>query len=427
MTSASLAVMNYLNGIADEFPDAVSFASGRPTEAFFRFDEWMELAADFAMRMSKAKSWSPEKAGNYLSQYGPTNGIINDLLSRQLEVDEGIRCDPHRIVITSGCQEALALCVRAVCTEDRDVILTRDPTYVGITGAADFAGVDIEPIECGIGNSLTDSVSDVVSALKLSGRRPRVFYLIPDFDNPTGVVIPKEERQSLLAFCAENEILILEDSPYRMFHFDSDPPPSMMAMDAAGCVLHLGTVSKTLCPTLRVGFVAVPKTLFGSEKRAAELVERIGIHKSFVTLNTCQFSQAIVGTILIREGGSLRRFVEPAVRHYRRNRDLMTQALKNELRSCADSVTWNQPQGGFFMYLDTGFPFGEKEMRLCAREFGVLVMPMQFFSVRFRASNAIRLSYSNVDEGNIRRGVRRLAAYLGQDVSERRAAECDED
>ena len=190
-----LAVMNFLNEVGADFPQAISFASGRPADAFFRLEDWLAAVPRYIDHFAQSQGLTNAAATALLAQYGRTAGIINALVATQLGKDEGLVCAPEQVLITAGCQEALSLCLAALCREDGDVILARNPTYIGVTGIADLAGMELAPLLDLGPDDWADSLRATVAMLKARGKRPRVLYLIPEFDNPTGEVMPLADRE----------------------------------------------------------------------------------------------------------------------------------------------------------------------------------------------------------------------------------------
>jgi len=409
--ASRLDVMNFLNEIAADYPRAISFASGRPEETCFAVESWLARIPDFARYYAEVRGIDVATAFSALAQYGRTNGMVGDLIAIQLGRDEEIHCRGEQLVVTAGCQEAIELCVRSLCRGAGDVVLVRSPTYIGITGVADLNGIALEPFGDDDVDALPEALDAAVNALERAGRRARVVYLIPEFDNPTGSVIPRATRERLIAVCAARGIVVLEDNPYGLFRYEGERVPPMAALDTAGCVVYLGTYSKMLCPAVRVGFALVPQRLFGDAARAEALRAQLSQLKSFITVNTSQLMQALVGGVLLAEGGSLAAIVAPAREAYRRKRDEMLRCLAVAFAHHPE-VHWNVPAGGFFMTLELPFVFGAAEAEICARNYGVIVMPLAFFALDARHDCHVRLAFSNVALEAIGEGIARLARFV---------------
>jgi (S)-3,5-dihydroxyphenylglycine transaminase len=407
-----LGVMNFLSEVEFDYPKAISFASGRPTESFFDLDAWLGAIGVFQKHDAELHGYDTSASARRLAQYGRTGGLINAIVAAQVANDDGLTCTPEQIVITNGCQEAMALCLQTLCCHPGDVILARNPTYIGVTGAARLAGVELAPVDAAADGSLAGTLRRTVAALHARGKRVRGLYLIPEFDNPTGAVISVPDREAILVFCAERNIVILEDSTYGMFRFEGDARPALATLDTSGTVIYLGTYSKTLCPSVRVGSAIVPKTLFGDAAASREFLASMTERKSFLTVNTSQFNQALVGGVLLAEGCSLRRLVRPALEFYRRNRDALMERLAVTLGTSPAGIRWNHPQGGFFLSVELPFRFEACDMVRCASEYDVIVMPMSFFSLDDSQANRVRLAFSNLSVEQVGAGIERFAAYI---------------
>jgi len=404
--------MNFLNEIAGEYPNAISFASGRPAQQFFSLAHWLAQTDRFISHFAQSCANDFEVASSLIGQYGKTNGIVNELIAQQQLRDEAIACDSSQLIVTAGCQEAMALCAMELCKRPSDVLLVRSPTYIGITGIADLHGIELAPFRSEKDSELLPALAATVEQAERCGKSPRALYLIPEFDNPTGTVLPKAYREQVIAYCARKRIAILEDNPYGAFRFEGTAVPTMYTLDTSGCVIYLGTYSKTLCPAVRVGFILLPRRLFGDERATVDLRERLSRRKSFLTVNTSQIMQAMLGGVLLEERGSLARLIQPAREFYRRNRDLMLTALAAEFPQGQSIAAWNVPTGGFFLNVWLPFKFLRAEAEICARELGVLTMPVSFFAFDDGHDQCVRLAFSNVDPASIGEGIKRFATFV---------------
>lgn len=403
--------MNFLNEISIAHPQAISLAAGRPAEQFF--DRLYPRALLEAMTAYADREMERNRAFTYprLLQYGRTAGIINELIAQQLRIDHSVPACAERLLVTTGCQEALALCIPALCREPEDVLLVSNPTYAGATGVAEANRIPLYALRHG---DPAHAIEHAVAQLQQEGRRARVLYLIPDFDNPTGRVLDESQRRSILEACARHRIVILEDNPYGLFRYEGPPVPPMSALDSIGCVIYLSTFSKTLSPGLRVGCAALPGTLFGDRAAQQALWHTLVQRKSYVTVNTSSVNQAIVGGLLLAHDCSLRQWIQPVVAWYRTNRDTMLAALEYRFHMFSDEVKWNHPTGGFFLTLELPFEFDAQAVAACATEFGVIVMPMAFFAFDASQNRRVRLAFSAVTPGEIRTGVNALGNYVTQ-------------
>ena len=410
-TSFPMTAMRFLNEIAAEFPLAVSLAAGRPSGRFLEQLNPSVLVEAF-VRYESYVPGDQNKLGPKVSilQYGRTAGIINEIVAQQLVTDAGVSAVADRIMITSGCQEALALCVPALCSSPGDVLLVRNPTYIGAICAAETTGVPVVPLPARY-SDIAESIENIARDLAHKGMRARALYLIPNFDNPTGCVLAEHERKAILSVCARSRIVVLEDDPYGMFRYEGTSIAPMAALDTSGSVIYLSTFSKTLAPALRVGSALLPETLFGDRRACRTLFDALIQRKSILTLNTSQISQALVAGLLLRESGTLNGWIQPALALYRANRDLMLSHLQNSLGGMCPQIRWNVPTGGFFVCLDVPFQIDAEAVTECSTNYGVIIMPMRFFSLDDSQNRRIRLAFSDLNPDQIQVGVDSLARY----------------
>jgi (S)-3,5-dihydroxyphenylglycine transaminase len=421
LSDPDMDTMEFLNEIADRFPDAVSFAPGRPYAGFFEVESVFESVRRFLDHLAEGGR-SPAAVRDALYQYGPSAGIIRDLIAASLRDDEGIDARPESIVVTVGAQEAMFLALRALFADRDDVLLVSTPCYVGITGAAkllDIRTVAVpEPDE---GLSCTDLERTIV-AQRAAGRRPRAFYLVPDHSNPSGNTVALETRRELLDLAARHDLLLLEDSPYRLVSY-GERVPTLKALDRERRVVHIGSFAKSAFPGARVGYVVADQEVIDSTGNVRLLADELSKIKSMITVNTSPLSQAAVAGMLLAAGGRLSELNERPAAYYRDN----LNALLNELDANfpADErdvlgVRWNRPSGGFFLKVDVPFRADNEALLRSAREFGVLWTPMMnFYPNADGGQHTLRLSFSALTPELIREGVARLAQFVQAEVQRR--------
>jgi (S)-3,5-dihydroxyphenylglycine transaminase len=405
-----LEVMNFLNEVVLRYPGAVSFAPGRPSERHFDVERSLGLAPLFVEHRAAATGWPPRAVWNDLGQYNKTNGIINDLIARQLEVDEGVRVRPESIMVTHGCQEGMTILLMGLFEPGRDVLLVSDPTYIGITGLARILGIEMVPVPTGEQGLEPADVAAAIDAVRARGKRPRALYDIPDFNNPLGTRMPLPARRALLDLLHEREVLLFEDNPYGMFAYDGDPLPTLKALDEHGIVIYMGSFAKTLYPGLRAGYLVLDQEAVGESGERTSLAAELSKVKSLTTVTTAPVVQAVVGALLLEGGGSLRGIVRDKLPFYRANRDRMVACLEERLGD-APGVRWNRPEGGFFLTVWLPFEFDDECLQACARQ-GVIVCPMSYFALSEGRERQVRLSFSYVTEAQIEEGIGRFADFV---------------
>jgi (S)-3,5-dihydroxyphenylglycine transaminase len=406
--------MNFLNEVAGRFPEAISLAPGRPSEEYYDVEDLPRYLRRFCDHLAAEKGADAASVRRTLFQYGRAKGIINDLLARHLARDEGVDVDPESVVVTVGCQEAMVVALRALRTDEHDVVLTVSPGYVGLTGAARMVDMPVWPVrEDESGIDLGDLV-DQLEAVRAAGKRPRAFYLVPDFANPSGARLNLAARHELLAIAAEYDLLILEDNPYGLFQaVDGERLPTLKALDTGRRVLYLGSLSKTCFPGARIGFVVADQRVLGPDGDITLLADELSKIKSMVTVNTPPVAQAIAGGMLLEHDCSLVEANAREILLYRRNLHLMLDGLARRFPRGEDhGVSWNTPSGGFFVVVTVPFAADDAALEYGADKYGVLWTPMSHFYGGRGGENQLRLSVSVVSPEEIEAGLDRLAMLI---------------
>ncbi|MFE1994478.1 aminotransferase-like domain-containing protein [Streptomyces parvulus] len=407
----ALASMNFLNEVAGRFPDAISLAAGRPSEDFFDVEDLPRYLRTFCDHLAAERGASPEAVRRTLFQYGRTKGIIHELLARNLARDEGVDVDPESIVVTVGCQEAMFLVLRALRTDEHDVVLSVSPGYVGLAGAARLVDMPVRPVrETDDGVDLDHLVEQIARA-RAAGQRPRAFYLVPDFANPSGSSLGLEARKRLLDIAAEHDLLILEDNPYGLFQAeDGRRPPTLKALDTSRRVVYLGSLAKTCFPGARIGYVVADQRVAGADGGPVLFADELSKIKSMLTVNTPPLAQAIAGGKLLEHDCSLVEANTREKRLYGRNLRLLLDGLRRRFPPGGDHrVSWNTPGGGFFVVVTVPFVADDAALEYGAAKYGVLWTPMSHFYDGRGGEHQLRLSVSVVSPDEIEAGLDRLA------------------
>jgi (S)-3,5-dihydroxyphenylglycine transaminase len=399
--SSTLESMNFLNEAVGRFPDAISFAAGRPPDHLLgteRVETWLRR---FVEHTGSQPGASLAAAWQRVGQYSDTGGIIRDLVARYMAVEGEGDVDAAGCIITNGFQEALLLHLVRLARRGGAVVAL-DPTYVGLTGAAMAAGVPVYAAPAG-----RDPIASLAAGARVAraaGHAEICAYVIADHDNPSGRLLDGQQRREVVALAQQLDMTVLEDAAYRWFHYDGPRPPSLLSLDREGRVVYLGTFSKMFLPGVRVGFSA-------SRRGAGSAVADSLALKSFISVATSPVAQAIVGGFLLDVEFRVGRWNAPRVEHCRRNRDAMLSALADAFAKTPE-IRWTTPSGGFFIVVHLPFRFAATDSAEAARRFGVLVTPMGFFSPSGGCQDQARLAFSNGSPQSIGDGVARFAAYV---------------
>ncbi|WP_063741362.1 aminotransferase-like domain-containing protein [Saccharothrix syringae] len=408
----ALNSMNFLNEVALHYPDAIQLAAGRPTEEFFDLADVHRYLRLFCRYLADELGYSGERVRRTVLQYGRTKGIIHELVAENLRLDEGTEVDPESVVVTAGCQEAMFLVLRALRADERDVLLAVSPTYVGLTGAARLVDLPVRPVATGARGIDLDDLVAVVRRERAAGRRPRACYVMPDFANPSGLSMDLPTRRALLAVAEAEDLLLIEDNPYGLFHGDADRLPTLKALDTSRRVVYLGSFAKSVLPGARVGYAVADQRVRDACGGVGLLADQLSKIKSMLTVNTSPIAQAVVGGRLLASGCRLAGANARERELYARNLRRVLDGLAERFPSAADGVTWTAPTGGFFVVVTVPFPVDDDLLARSARDYGVLWTPMGHFYDDVTAVRALRLSFSTVSPDRIDTGLDRVAALI---------------
>lgn len=410
----ALNSMNFLNEVANHYPDAISLAAGRPCEEFFDLEGLHQYLRTFCAYLSDELGYDEARVRRTVFQYGRTKGIIHDLIATNLELDEGIVVDPESIVVTAGCQEAMFLVLRALRMDEHDVLLAVSPTYVGLTGAARLVDLPVCPVATGERGIDLDDLVAVIRRERAAGRRPRALYVMPDFANPSGLSLDEPTRRALLEVARAENILLLEDNPYGLFHGSAERLPTLKALDEWRRVVYLGSFAKSVLPGARVGYVVADQRVdFGAG--VSLFADQLSKIKSMLTVNTSPIAQAVVGGKLLEHNCSLAKANVREREVYARNLRRVLDGLATRFSSAANGsalINWTVPVGGFFVVVNVPFVVDDALLERSARDYGVLWTPMHHFYDNSKDVRALRLSCSTVTSDQIDDGLDRLAAMI---------------
>jgi (S)-3,5-dihydroxyphenylglycine transaminase len=418
LSDPALDTMNFLNEVTARYPQAISFAPGRPYDGFFDVEEIIEHLRRYLTHLA-AGGDGPEQIRDALFQYGPAAGRIRGLIAESLRRDEDIDVAPEAIVVTVGCQEAILLTLRGLIGGPDDVLLASTPCYVGLTGAARVLDIPMVTVPEGPDGFRGDELRAAALSERARGRRPRAFYMMPDHANPSGATMPLSARHELLDLAAGLGLLILEDSPYRLVSA-GERLPTLKALDRRRTVVHLGSYSKTLFPGARVGFVVADQPVTDGRGRTGLLADELAKIKSLVTVNTSPLTQAVVGGMLLASDGRLSVRNARAAAFYgetlRATLDELAAVFPAERRK-ALGVRWNEPRGGFFIAVEVPFVADEAALTRSAQDFGVIWTPMSYFYPDGGGRRAIRLSTSYLSRRDIVEGIARLSRFIAAEAA----------
>lgn len=376
--------------VAASRTDLISFAPGYPDPEVFAWEAYRAIADDLLSRQSPSTL-----------QYSPTRGLPSLIEAIvPLAHAQDIRCRPDHVLITTGSQQGIDLLAR-VLVDPGDVVLVELPTFTGAIAAfrsalAHLIGVrqDAEGVD-------VDHFRSVVARERSNGRRIKFFYVVPNFQNPSGTLMSTARRQALLQAAIELDVLLVEDDPYGDLFFDEEVSAAdvrpIKAADATGQVVYLRSTSKTFAPGFRTAWMIGP----------APIVARLDVAKQSADLCSSGLDQAIVCEAIGRGVVAARL---PMLRdRYRQRRDVMETALRE---SATSLFSWQTPRGGFFVWGTLRDGMNAQALTAGAVAAGVVYVPGAPFFVDGTGTNHVRLAFSSAPLGRIAEGVSRLATVM---------------
>jgi (S)-3,5-dihydroxyphenylglycine transaminase len=413
-------VIGFLNDTQYKFSDAISFVAGQPDESFFEVEDHIAKFGDFVDHMMKTTGDTREKVVNRIGQYSKTKGIINDILAEYLRKDENIAVKASNILVTVGAQEAFSIIVSTICNRDKDVILVEDPSYIGLSSFAKVFDYNISGVAIDEEGIDLKELKNKIIEINRTERKVKLLYVIPDYQNPSGSCMPTGNRLKLLELAQRYNFLIIEDSVYNSFTYAQKKNPTLKSMDRYNRVIYVGSFSKSLFPGLRIGLIAADQQIENEKGEIVQLIDEMVKVKAQITNNTSTINQAILGGVLLSLDSSLSEWNKPKFESYRKKRDTMVAALEESIKmhekDWAMGISWNVPDGGFFIKMSLPFAVDESNVYECAEGFKVIFCPMRYFYLNHGGEKEIRLTFSNLSLEQIRKGVMRLAGYLKSKV-----------
>ena len=372
-------------------PEIISFAGGLPAPEVFPVAE-IEAAADRVL----------EEHGAQALQYSTTEGHLpfRELLVRHMG-RYGIHVTPANILITAGAQQALDL-LGKLFINSGDRVLTEEPTYLGALQAFTSYQAQYLPVAMDDDGLDMDKLEDALRA------GPKFLYILPNFQNPSGVTLSLERRWKLVELAAHYGVPIVEDDPYGQLRYEGDHLPPLVQIDAEhhGCnggttfrggVIYLGTMSKVMAPGLRLGWVVAPE----------EVMEKLVQMKQGMDLHTSTFTQMVACETA--RAGFLDRHVKLVRQVYRERRDAMLAALE---RWAPPGVRWTRPAGGLFLWLTLPEGMSSRELFADALQEKVAYVPGSAFYPNGGGERSMRLNFSYPAPEAIEEGIRRLCNVI---------------
>ena len=377
-----------------EQPDIISFGGGLPAPESFPHEE----LADIAYKEIK------ENFANVL-QYGTTEGsrTLRDAFVQWLE-PQGISVKREDMLVTTASQQGLDLLCKAFF-DPGDVIFCGLPTYLGAVQAFSLFQIDKVGVRLDDDGMSVEDLEAKIAECKAAGKTMKGIYVIPDFQNPSGITLSLEKRQQILEVAQREDLLVFEDNPYGHLRFAGQEIPSMYSLDTHNRVIMLVTFSKVMCAGLRLAVMITGQP---------DLMDALVRAKQATDLCTSKLNQHLAARYMLDYG--LDQHLEKIRPIYREKREAMTTALEKYMPK-DEGIRWTQPDGGLFIWVWLPEGIDSAEMLGRAIEHKVAYVPGAATYVDGSGHNTMRLSFSSSTPDQIDEGIKRLADVVRAEIA----------
>lgn len=370
-----------------ERPEVISFAGGLPAPELFPVEEIKEVNRIVL-----------EEEGTKALQYTTTEGYtpLREWIANRMNTLLGTSFASDNILLTHGSQQALDLSGK-VFLDEGDVVLCESPTYLAAISAFKAYGCRFVEVPTDQDGMLPGELERILQ----STERVKLIYVIPDFQNPTGRTWSLERRKMLVKAAVRHGVMVIEDNPYGELRFEGEALPSVKSFDPVGCVLCLGTFSKTFCPGYRIGWVAGD----------AELIRKYVLVKQGTDLQCNTIAQREIAKYL--ELYDIDAHIAKIREVYRRRRNVMLQTMDEQF---PEGVTYTRPQGGLFAWVELPQHVNARDVLVKCLEKNVAFVPGGSFFPNGGRENTFRINFSNMPEERIVEGLTCLGSVLREFV-----------
>ncbi|MCB8947339.1 MAG: PLP-dependent aminotransferase family protein [Ardenticatenaceae bacterium] len=362
-------------------PNVISFAGGLPNPNYFPIEP-LRAAADRVFA----------EQGKLALQYAPTLGHepLRAFIAQRYAERTGMAVDPDEILITNGSQQGLDL-VAKILLDPGDHVLVESPSYLGGIQAFTMYEPEFVPVPL-----REDGVDTAVLTQAAAHPQSKLFYALPNFQNPSGITYSRETRQAVSQILANNQIFLIEDDPYRELRFLGEDLPTIASFNRERAFL-LGSFSKIVAPGFRMGWICA----------AAPLMDKLIIAKQGTDLHSNYVSQLIIHRYL--QDNDLDAHIATIRAAYKAQREIMVAMIEECFPS---EVTFTLPEGGMFLWVTLPPQLSAMDLFETAAQENVVFVPGAPFHVDGTGNNTLRLNFSNTSAEKIEVGMTRLAQAI---------------
>ncbi|HOK86431.1 MAG: PLP-dependent aminotransferase family protein [Tenuifilum sp.] len=373
-------------------PELISFAGGLPSPESFPVEQLKQVVVE-VLDTDSARAL----------QYSETEG---DKRLREILVEkyrkEGLNININNLIISTASQQALDL-IPKIFVNPGDKVICGLPSYLGGISAFATYGADLVGIELDDHGMRSDLLEQKMQELQRKGQKPKFIYVIPDFQNPTGICMPERRRLEIIEIARKYNVLIVEDSPYREVRFSGTPQRTMYELDGTGQVILLGTMSKIFVPGFRLGWIVAHE----------EVIDKLVVAKQNTDLCTSSFVQKIAAKYF--DKGYFEPNLAKTNAMYKEKRDAMVEAFHKFMPK---GVKWTEPEGGLFLFVTLPEYIDAEDLFKIAIEENVAFVPGTVFYCNGEGKNTLRINFSFMSKELNIEGSRRLANAIKRMIKE---------
>lgn len=370
-------------------PGYISFGGGFPAPEVFPVEAFRQACNNVL-----------QANGQIALQYGVTEGVLE---LREMIAERsnryGMNVSPENVLVTCGSQQALDL-IGKIFINRGDRILVESPTYLGALQAWNAYGAEYISVPSDENGMVTEHLETALQ------QKPKFMYVLPNFQNPTGVTISLERRKRIVELANQYGVFIVEDDPYGQLRFEGEHLPAVEVLDCQkrnspgvyeGNVLYLGTFSKIMAPGLRLAWIIAPR----------EVIHKMALAKQGTDLHTSTFNQYVACEV--GKGDFLDQHIKKICQVYRERRDVMLDALQEHF---PQGIQWTHPQGGLFLWVTLPLGMNARNVLEESVKEKVVIIPGDSFFSNGGGENTMRLNFSNASPEMINEGIYRLGCVL---------------
>jgi len=373
-------------------PELISFAGGLPSPESFPVEQLKQVVVE-VLDTDSARAL----------QYSETEG---DKRLREILVEkyrkEGFNISINNLIISTASQQALDL-IPKIFVNPGDKVICGLPSYLGGISAFASYGAELVGIELDDQGMRSDLLEKKMQELQGKGQKPKFIYVIPDFQNPTGICMPERRRLEIIEIAKKYNVLIVEDSPYREVRFSGTPQRTMYELDGTGQVILLGTMSKIFVPGFRLGWIVAHE----------DVIDKLVVAKQNTDLCTSSFVQKIAAKYF--DKGYFEANLAKTNAMYKEKRDAMVEAFHKFMPK---GVKWTEPEGGLFLFVTLPEYIDAEDLFKIAIEENVAFVPGTVFYCNGQGKNTLRINFSYMSKEMNIEGSRRLANAIKRMIKE---------